>query len=698
LNVLHTFRCGGWICLLATVTVSLTAPVRAAVNPAAGGEYNALEEVIVTARKVRENVRDIPLSIQVLTGEQLDELNLSRMFDLQYEVPGLVLNTFGMFGSGFALRGVVDQGGLHLNGVYLGSSHLAIARMFDLDRIEVLKGPQGTLYGRNSSGGSINFITRVPEGELGAEVEAAFGSYDTTRLQGHLNVPAGDAKIRIAFIGSDGDGYIHNSIDDRRFGEADYWGLRGSFAVEPNDNWSIDFTAQRVYDDGASAELWLPNPVNLPDPKDIHLTAVTLADPFLRMENDFASLTAEHDLGWAQVRSITGYAHSETYNNDDCAGNPARPGCIRSAMPLTYQQWSQELQIISTSSDRFDWLAGAYYFSGEEKLHYFQSVPQLDPLPLHDNFSTESDTTWALFSHAMVKLGRGWGVSAGLRYSHEEYAASVSGNGVDDRPEPVSDSDDSSRPSWRLDLQYQPRDGLLYYAGFSTGFESGGIVTSPQPDGELDRYDPEDLLSFEAGMKAQWPELGLTLDAAAFHYDFDNLQSSYSYELDGKVYFGTDNAAKAEVYGIDATVKLQATERLGLSAAMVWLPKREYLEYTVSLGGDDLSGNELPRAPEWSAVASLTYLQPVENHGELSVRVEYNYRSDYFYNRENVPLHAHDAYGLLNLLLRYEPARANWYAFATGRNLTDQDYFHQVFIQASPGYPDTYEVGIGVRF
>lgn len=684
--------------MVVAVTISLAAPVRAADNPAAKGSFDALEEVIVTARKVHENVRDIPLTIQVLTGEQLDELNLSSMFDLQFEVPGLVLNTAGLFGAGFALRGVSDQGGMHLNGVYLGDSQLVIARMFDLDRIEVLKGPQGTLYGRNANGGSINFITRPPEDGFGGELEGALGSFDTARLQGHVNVPLGNVATRIAFIGSKGDGFIRNSVDSRRFGESDYWGVRGSLAVEPNERWRIDFTAQRVYDDGASAELWLPNPAYLPDPDDIHLTTVTLGNPFLRIENDFASLAAEYDLGFASVRSITGYAHNETNDLDDCQGLPMLRSCVRGGNPLIYQQWSQELQLVSTAGERIDWLAGVNYFSGESREHFFQLLPARNPLPLVDTHSTADDTAWAVFSHASLHLGGGWGVSGGLRFSDEENEVSRIGTGVNDDPELVVAAGSWDHPSWRLDLKYTTQAGLLYYAGFSTGFRSGGVTPVRLPDDEFNRYDPEDLLAFEAGVKSQWQQLGLTLDAAAFHYDFDNLQTLRRYFVDDELIVEIDNAAKAEVYGIDVAANLQATDRLAVAAAVVWLPKREYVEYVVSQDGEDLSGYELPRAPEWSAIGSITYRRPLADYGEFTGRIEYSYRSRFFYTLDNLATESQPAYGLLNLLLRYQPAQANWYVFAAGRNLTDEDYFHQVFIQAAPGYPDTYELGVGVRF
>jgi len=697
LKGLHAARPGGVLGILAAVTIYLAAHTTGLADSAPEPD-GSLEEVIVTARKVPENVREIPLSIQVLTGERLDEANLTRMFDLQHHVPGLVLNTNGMFGAGFALRGVSDQGGLYLNGVYLGSSHLAIARQFDLERVEVLKGPQGTLYGRNANGGSINFITRTPQDGFGGELEGAYGSFDTARLRGHLDVPLGSAAARLAFIGSKGDGYIRNSVDERRFGEADYWGVRGSLALEPGEGWRIDLTAQRVYDDGASSELWLPNPAFLPDPDDIRLTTVTLADPYLRIENDFASLVAVYDLGHARFRSITGYARNETHDLDDCQGMPILRGCVRGSDPLTWRQWSQELQLASAGNERIDWLAGAYWFAGEERLHFFQWLPRVPTRPISDRYSTRDETAWALFGHATLHLGGGWGLSGGLRFSYEENEISDIGSGVVDNPELVVASGDWSQPSWRLDLEYAPRDGLFWYAGLSTGFRSGGVTTQRLPDGDFNRYQPEDLLAFETGVKAQWPGLGLTLDAAVFHYDFDNLQTLNRYFVDDVLYVEIDNAARAEVYGIDAAAALQVTERLDLSAAVVWLPKREYLDYTVGQGGDDLSGFELPRAPEWSATLSMTYCRPLAHYGELTGRLEYGYRSAFFYTLYNVGTEAQGAYGLLSLLLRYEPAQANWYVFAAGRNLTDEDYFHQVYIQAAPGYPDTWEVGLGLRF
>jgi len=702
----HRLRVTGGTILALTVCFATTVPPQALRASDAITGAAALEEVIVTARKLPERLRDIPLSVQVLTAEELERTDLSGLFDLQYQVPGLVLNTTGMWGAGLALRGVASQGGTdgtvaaHFNGVYLGSSAVILSRMFDLERIEVLKGPQGTLYGRNATGGTLNFITHAPEPGFGAAVEAAYGSFETRRFEGQVNVGGDELAGRLAFVGSEGDGFIRNTVDQRRFGESDYRGLRGSLRWQPTDALRVDLVAQRVDDDGGSTELWLPNPSFLPDPNDVHLTTVTVADPYLRFQTGFAGLTVEYDLGWATARSITGYADSETNNIDDCAGMPFLRSCVRGVVPLRYAQWSEELQLASTGGGRTDWLAGAYFFSGDSEVRFFQVLPALNPLPLNNGYSTTDDQAWALFGQATRQLADHWSITGGLRYSYEESDVSQVGTGLNDALERVEAGDDWDRVSWRLDLDYAALDGLLVYAGLSTGFKSGGISTVVLADGGLNDFEPEDLLAYELGVKLRLPERALTLDASVFYYDFEDLQVSSVYVIQEqkRVVSEVENAARAEVVGLDLAVRLGLGARAAVSAGFVWLPTREFVDYTSPRTGTDLSGYLLSRAPEWSALAAFDYGLPLARYGTLSARVEYAYRSAFYFTKENEAIYSEGDYGLLNLLLRFERADARWYAFVWGRNLTDEDYLHQVFLQAAPGYPVTWEAGLGFRF
>lgn len=661
-----------------------------------------LEEIIVTARKVEESVQDVPMSVQVLSAELLDQLDLTRLIDLQFNVPGLVVNNRGVHGAGFSLRGVADQGGSglsvapHLNGVYLGSSSLAIARMFDLQRVEVLKGPQGTLYGRNATGGSINFITRAPDKEFSANVEAAYGSFDTTRLEGYVNLPFDRMALRIAYTGSEGDGFIRNSVDARKFAESDFWGVRASLLFNVNDRLRIDVVAQHIVDDGASGELWLPNPASLPDPSDIHLTTVTLADPYLNTSNSNANLNVEYDLDFATLRSVAGFASSEINDVDDCAGLPFLAGCVRGALPLRHRQWSEELQLASMGGNTVDWLLGAYFYNDESWRDYFEDIPVFGPIPRHDLHSTADESALAVFGQASWQLAQDWTITAGYRWNNETYEFSSIGKGFSDSPTLVESRKVWNNDSWRLDVAYAVSDDILAYAGVSTGFKSGGIEMRGM--GDLDEYDPEHLTAYETGVKTQWLDGRLTVNAAAYYYDFRDLQIATSTVTDSELIFETDNAAVVEIYGIDTDANYRVSDRLNISGGVVWLPKREFVEYRNDRTGDTLSGNDVTRAPEWTALLALGYERPLGNNGTLAARLEYNYRSDFFYTTDNDLQFAQDAFSLLNLFLSFEPLSEKWYVFASGRNLGNADYFNTVFIQSSPGYPDSYEAGFGYRF
>ncbi len=693
-----------WVSCVFAVGVSLSSNALPQALPAPVTRPETAPEVVVTARKIEEDLREIPMSVQALSGDFLDQAGSTRLYELQFAVPGLVVNSTGMAGAGFSLRGIADQRvtGLsvapHLNGIYLGNANLAIARMFDLERIEVLKGPQGTLYGRNATGGSINFITRPPQDAFSAEIEGAYGSFETTRVQGHLNLPFQSSAFRLAFITSDGDGYIRNSVDDRRFAEDDYWGVRGSLRIDTSDDLRVDIVAQHIRDDGASGELWSPRPDFLLDPADIRLTTVTLANPYLISEIDNLNVKLEYDLGFATLRSLTGYARSEVRNLDDCAGMPILQGCVRGTNPTKYDQWSQELQLVFPRTGSVEGLVGAYYSDSDSSRDFHQLLPLLNSQPLNDYQSTSSEPAAAVFGQATVRLAEGWSATGGVRLSWERHRVSTIGTGVQDSPTPLRGENDSDDVSWRVDLKHEVTDDLMIYASVSTGYKSGGFITTSFRNGEPDSFGPENLTAYEIGGKSQWLDRRLTLNAAAFFYDYQDLQVSRTAVEGGQLIVEVDNAAKAELYGLDAEASFHVSQRLSVSGGVVWLPKREFVEYINEVTGDTLSGDKLVRAPKWTAAGAISYELPVSQSGKLSGRLEYSYRSGYFYTQENDPRFAQGSFGLLNLYLRFEAASESWYVFASGHNLTDEDYFNHVFLQSSPGYPDTYEIGVGYRF
>jgi iron complex outermembrane receptor protein len=459
-----------------------------------------------------------------------------------------------------------------------------------------------------------------------------------------------------------------------------------------SDNARLSLVAQRVRDDGASGDLWTPNPQNLIDPSDIRLTTVTLANPYLVTENDNVSMTLDYDLAFGTLRSITGYARSRTDNLDDCAGEPWLQGCVRGGT-LGYDQWSQEIQLLLHGTGLIDGLVGIYYFDADAADDFDQFLPLVNPNPVNDN-STSRETAGAIFGQTTLHFAERWSATGGLRLSRDEQRVNTITTGVQDSPTQLTGRYDSDDVSWRLDLKYAASDDVMLYGGVSTGFKSGGFVAVPT-GGELDDFGPEHLTAYEAGGKSQWLNGRLALNAAAFYYDFDDLQVR-TVILGGGV--DVANAAKAELYGIDAEGIVEVSDRLTVAGGVVWMPKREFVRFEEDQSNKTYSGNKLVRAPEWAVSTAITYGQPVRDLGTLSARLEYNYRSSIFFTKENEPKYAQDSFGLLNLLVRFESPNNQWYAFASGRNLTNEDYFHTVYFQSTPGYPDTYEIGAGYRF
>jgi iron complex outermembrane receptor protein len=507
-----------------------------------------------------------------------------------------------------------------------------------------------------------------------------------------MNLPLSNSAMRFAFIASEGDGYIRNSVDDRRFAEDDYWGLRGSYRVDVGAL-HVDVVAQHIRDDGGAGDLWTPNPNFLPDPHDIRLTTVTLENPYLISEIDNLNVLVEDELGFATLRSITGYVRSEVRNIDDCAGIPPLQGCVRSAMPNKFEQWSQEFQLVFPRRGAVEGIAGAYYADSDVVQNLYQLFPLGSELPLSDSHSTYGNPAAALFGQATVHFTDRWSTTAGLRFSWEKQQSTTIGTGLGDSPTLLVGENESDNLSWLLNLEYSASDDLMLYAGVSTGYKSGGTVLGPSDSGAPDVYDPEYIRAFEAGAKSQWLSGRLALNAAAFFYDYDDLQVSTVGE---NADVGIENAGKAQIYGIDADMNYIVSERWSVSGGVVWVPKREFVKYR-NEAGNDLSGNDLVRAPEWSVISAVGYERPLGNLGRLSVTLEYSYRSAYFNTPENMGF-VQDSFGLLNAYLRFEAASNAWYAFASGHNLTNEDYFNQVFLQSSPGYPDTYEIGVGFRF
>ena len=406
----------------------------------------------------------------------------------------------------------------------------------------------------------------------------------------------------------------------------------------------------------------------------------------------------EYDLEFATLRSVSGYARSKVEDLDDCSGAPFLLGCVRGVDPDRIRAMEPGDPAGLARRRRYSPGSSGQTTSTRMLSAVFTSSPRVLTPPTRNGLSNSDETAFAVFSQGTLRFAERWSITAGVRLSQEEQRLSDVGTGTPPSPALASANDDWDGTSWRLDLDVAATDDALLYAGVSTGFKSGGITANRLPSGELNHFDPENLTAFEAGVKTQWLDRRLTLNAAAFFYDVNDMQITSTYFSGTQVFNEVENAASAEIYGIDAAGDFRMTDRLNLSGGVVWMPKREFVEYQSSTSNADLSGNQLSRAPEWTVSTAIDYELPMSDWGSLSGRLEYNFRSEFFFTADNNPLLAQGDFGLLNAFLRFESADDAWYAFASARNLTDEDYFNQILLQASPGYPDTYEIGFGYRF
>lgn len=344
-----------------------------------------------------------------------------------------------------------------------------------------------------------------------------------------------------------------------------------------------------------------------------------------------------------------------------------------------------------------EWIAGIFYLNGDETQALTYRV--VSPVPINDSASTGDDTGYAVFGDATHALGEHWSLSGGLRFSRDKRQVTQVGTGTADAPAPRAAEDSWDDTSWRIGVEFSPSDTMLVFATASTGFKSGGITTNVLPNGEFDGYEPEELLAYEAGMNVALPGGRSTLRASAFDYDFADMQVlTIALFGNNQVQAVIDNAAAASIYGLDLSSATRISDHLTLSGGLVWMPKREYREFISASSGASLAGNTISRAPEWSVSASVAYRISAGRLGELSTAVDYNYRTEFFFTKENIALLSQDSFGVLNLILSLEPPTQRWYVSMSARNVLDTEYFNQMQIQSAPGQPANYELKLGYRF
>jgi Outer membrane receptor proteins, mostly Fe transport len=746
----------GGILLASTAISSMAWGQEAPAEPqeataAAGGQ-----DIIVTAQRREQRLQDVPVAITAATADQLNAAGITNTEKLTTVVPGLVM-TQQRTGYTPYLRGVGTQNTLpgdepnvatYVDGVYMASAAGIIFDMNNIERIEVLRGPQGTLYGRNATGGLISIITRKPSHDTAVEGMISYGNYNT--VAGQLYATTGltdNLAIDLALTGKhQGDGFGRNVVLDRDVYYHRTWGARSKLLWEPSDSATITLSAdytKKSSDFGATRGVY-PGTVTIPgsnilDPTAPIIDPPTVGDCFRCAYHDVAkrpvtelygtSMVANFDLGFASLTSTTAWRHVfSDYFTDTDGGAPQLSDVYLREKTDTIQQ---EL-LLNGDAGRLNYTAGLFIFYSDANTLVFIRNKYAAPV----NFDRLNDTTtlsYAPFAQLTYDFGQGTSLTAGLRYtsdkrtydgfqassffSQRDYAlAGTSG------PVQLTQNEDRTyrKVTWRVGVDHKFSPNFMVYANASRGFKSGAFNTSTIATPPV---RPETLDSYEIGFKSTLWDNQLTLNASAFHYDYKDIQL---FAVSGPTAFLL-NAASARVQGVDVEAAFSPrldTGDLTLSAKLGWLPKAKYRSFpgaqffyelpaTCAAGNtgpptggnlqciDDAAGNRMISAPKLSATFSAAYSVPVSEDDRLAFNAVLSHNSGYWYEPGNVI--GQKSFQLLNGSIAYYINDDRFAVRLFGTNLLNKKWVSSV--QAStfsfstyPADPRTYGVAVEFKF
>ena len=736
-----------YACLLLSLAGFLSQP------PASAQQ---LEEVVVTAQRRAESLQDVPITINALSGEQLSSSGIEYTTDLQFHVPGFVLSPNAQFGLPF-LRGVgTDQitvglegsVAVHSNGVYLPRLVSSITDFYDIERVEVIKGPQGTLFGRNATGGVINVTPRQPEEEFGGYIDFSAGNYETLRVSGAVNVPLAEdrASLRIAALGSFDDGYVSNPYLNSRSEETDVVSLRPQLLLQVTDDLSIRLFGDYTKDEssrGQSAQLRPVYASNLGVAfgAPLHTGIRTQSgDASLQLDLEDYGFGAEitWDLGAMEFKSLSSYRkYEQTWALDF---DVSELNLIFSAPSESSESVLQEFQLASSGAGRLEWLVGAFLFFEEPEQDFrllFGAAPlggtSLAAGGLYDSgiadvtrVETEAYAVFGQFSYSFTEA---WRATLGLRYSYEKKevdynfalldipAPSTAAELISNRPAlGFSPFGDSPKNSWnaltpKFGIEYAMSEDILWFASATRGFKSGGfnsLLFGASPT--LESVSEEFIWSYESGVKTTLMDGRLRANAAFFYYDYSDLQQNVLTEeaiAAGNGFANVRNVGDAEIWGLELELDLAATPHLFFDGQLAYLNTEiEQLQAPDPNNPADVDqdGNDLPKAPEFSVSMGAEYHLPLDGLGNLALRMEYSYRDRIYYTLFNDPLAAAGSHNIVNGRLSLNSQADKWSVAVYARNLLDEDYevggfrggaFGNI---AQFGRPRTYGVNLKYNF
>ena len=715
-----------------------------------------LEEIIVTAQRREANLQDISLAISAYSQNTLDRMGANAFARIDLLTPGMEVGQFGL-GARITIRG---QGiaafespnenpvAFFVDGAYMGRSQQGFMSFYDVERIEVLRGPQGTLFGRNTTGGSINVISQAPTDKFEAFGDVRYGNYDRILTRATVNVPLSDTfQIRANLMYEKHDGFIENQFpggtdlldQDQVFVKAALrWQptedldiiVRASYFDQGGDGNSFSGHKMRSVGINPIPSFWegfvcqfliglppgtcapgLPPtgaPVNSTDGTEINHDQPGFRDNSQKTVNG----TITWDFEKFQIKSITSFIKYKSDNEGDSDFSTFPVWQLGETEDV--EDIQQEIHVASQQTEPWSWLVGFFYLDEVIKEHLLGeiiSARSVIPTGLFSGDRTETATanSKALFGSLSYFLTDKIRISVGGRFTNDDKTYSqraLQGMGRGN----VDFKKSFSEFTWKTGIDWFMTEEQMLYFTASTGFLAGGFNQFLPAPGNLVQstdYKPETMLNFELGSKNRFFDDRLQVNAAIFYNDITDLQTfSFDFTIPVAV---VDNSGSADTFGVELELKAVPTDRLILTGTLAYLDA-SYVEYIGFSDGNpavflDVSGNDRPNAPNWTASFTATYDIPLGEYGILTPYLQFAYKGDYFVTALNDPFLDHqDSFTQTDLRLGWESVDGHWNAEAFVQNIEDEFpivggfyAFNGVWVTYGPE-PRTYGLRIGYRY
>jgi iron complex outermembrane receptor protein len=710
--------------------------VLAALIATAPAVAQQLEEVVVTAQYREQNIQDVPIAVTAIGAQQIEAAGIFDATTIAMNVPGMAYAEFSPGQAIISMRGItsVDDGAgldnsvaLFLDGVYIGRQAGIQFDMFDLERIEVLKGPQGTLFGRNAVGGAISVITTRPQNEFGGKAQATVGNEGILRYQGLLTGGFTDSLSgKIVVNHRSHDGFTRNTLLNKDVQDEDYLSFRGQLLWETD---AMEWLASAdVWDDdradmgrapiangnfdyvGTATDLGAGRPG----------TAASPTDGYTKREGSGLSLQGDIEFGGGALTSITGFRSVETDWEMPSVGAPLGGGYdldngvfgadVVDDIDEEIDTFTQEFRWTSSTDGNIDFVTGAYFLiedtDREEQFRIDTNSVATGQFTVGNEYTrTENETTsYALYGQGNWHINDAWTLTFGGRWTRDErdYTASAVNCALDEAERAAAGFPNfapcegvggslsiiaevfkvSTSNSWTdfspmASVQFQPNDNIMYFGTVSTGYKSGGFAGSQGvASAATNPVNPEDVINYEAGFKGDFLNDTLRLNASIFFMDYTDLQVVRFGPVPGSAFgtFQTTNIGSADISGLEVDYTWAATENFSLSGYYAYLDTEiSGLTLNTATGPQDFSGLPLRQSPEHSYSIIGNYAMDT-SYGAWNLRASYNYIDDQFNDYPTLDETVIEAAKLLDASVSWTSPEGMYTVLLWGKNLTDERY------------------------